>query len=280
MNNKLVSVCVITYNSAETVLDTLNSIKNQTYSPIELIISDDNSTDNTVNLVNEWLDSNSDIFVNTKVITSEKNTGVTANVNRACKAANGYYIKDIAGDDMLFSSYLQNCISYMNENPEIEILFTKMKFIDEENNEIMRKFDNINFFKLTAEEQFKEIVKYGPAVPTPSIIYTKKLMEKLNYFDERIPMWEDGPFYFKATRNNYKLFLLDSVETINRLRHNSLSHEISPSHKKSIALYYFYYVKDYDKPILKKIKNIVKFSLFYFSNINFINSFINKKLKE
>ena len=57
MNNQpLVSVPVITYNSAKFVLETLESIKAQTYQNIELVISDDCSTDNTVQICRDWVD--------------------------------------------------------------------------------------------------------------------------------------------------------------------------------------------------------------------------------
>ena len=56
----LVSIIVITYNSAKYVLETLESAKNQTYQNIELIISDDCSIDNTVDICTRWLNENKD----------------------------------------------------------------------------------------------------------------------------------------------------------------------------------------------------------------------------
>ncbi|MDR0890977.1 MAG: glycosyltransferase [Endomicrobium sp.] len=53
-NNPLVSVCVITYNSSKYVLETLESIKTQTYQNIELIVSDDCSTDDTVEVCENY----------------------------------------------------------------------------------------------------------------------------------------------------------------------------------------------------------------------------------
>lgn len=55
MKNPLVSVIVITYNSSKYVLETLNSVAAQTYDNIELIISDDCSVDNTVEICRNWL---------------------------------------------------------------------------------------------------------------------------------------------------------------------------------------------------------------------------------
>ena len=91
----LVSVVVITYNSAQYVLETLNSIKEQSYSNIELIISDDCSKDKTVEICRDWLAKNKEKFVRTELITVEKNTGTSANINRGIKASKGKWIKSI-----------------------------------------------------------------------------------------------------------------------------------------------------------------------------------------
>lgn len=280
MNNKLVSICVITYNSSKTIISTLNSIFFQTYKEIELIVSDDHSSDNTIKLVEEWIINNSKRFINTKLITTEKNTGVTGNVNRACKAANGYYIKDIAGDDELLPEYVETCIKYLESNTNIEILFTKIKHKNELNKEI-KIDDDYTFYSLSVSEQFEYVKCKGlPSIPTPSVIYKKTLLEKFDFFDERIPMWEDGPFYFKLLENNIKLYLLDNFLVMNRLLATSISHQMSPRHKRSIALFYFLYTKRFDNNLYRKLKNIIKFSLFYFSNIQIIDNFLNKVLKK
>ena len=82
-DNPLVSIVVITYNSAEYVLETLESAKIQTYQNIELIVSDDCSKDDTVRICREWLEQNGERFVRTDLVMSNKNTGVPANCNRA-----------------------------------------------------------------------------------------------------------------------------------------------------------------------------------------------------
>ena len=87
--NDLVSIVVITYNSSKYVLETLESAKAQTYQNIELIITDDCSTDNTVAVCKEWLEKNEDRFVKAELVTSPCNTGVPANLNRGVKKAQG-----------------------------------------------------------------------------------------------------------------------------------------------------------------------------------------------
>ena len=90
---KLVSVIVLSYRSAETIVETLDSIKNQTYSNIELIVTDDASPDNTVQVVRKWITENKGTLASIKLVTSDKNTGLPANINRGLKVAKGAYYK-------------------------------------------------------------------------------------------------------------------------------------------------------------------------------------------
>ena len=79
-----VTVAITTYNSESYVLETLASIKDQTYPKLALIVSDDASKDNTLEKVNNWLSlgNNKERFEKIQVITVPENTGVSANCNR------------------------------------------------------------------------------------------------------------------------------------------------------------------------------------------------------
>ena len=125
--NPLVSVGVLTYNSSKTVLETLESIKAQTYQNIELIISDDASKDNTVEICKEWVEKNKDRFVRCEILTVPENTGIPANVNRRIAASRGEWSKGIAADDALLPDCIENFINYVKEHPEAEIIFAKAK---------------------------------------------------------------------------------------------------------------------------------------------------------
>ena len=114
--NPLVSVVVITYNSAKTVLKTLDSIAAQTYKNIELIISDDCSKDETVKVCKDWLKENSEIFVRTEIVTVEKNTGVSINLRRGIAVSKGDWIKGIAGDDLLVKEAIYDFVSFVKTN--------------------------------------------------------------------------------------------------------------------------------------------------------------------
>ncbi|UBB88545.1 glycosyltransferase family 2 protein [Candidatus Kaistella beijingensis] len=91
-------------------METLESAKAQTYQNIELIISDDGSQDDTVEVCQNWLAENKERFVYSQIITVEKNTGIPANCNRGVKASKGEWIKLIAGDDAFTEDAFSNFV--------------------------------------------------------------------------------------------------------------------------------------------------------------------------
>ena len=113
----LVSVIVITYNSSNYVLETLESAKAQTYKNIELIISDDGSTDTTVGICKNWINQNKERFVAVKCITTGNNTGIAPNCNRGLKEAKGEWLKFIAGDDILMDSCIERNMDFVQNSP-------------------------------------------------------------------------------------------------------------------------------------------------------------------
>ena len=247
-NNPLVSVPVITYNSSKYVLETLESIKAQTYQNIELVVSDDCSTDNTVEICRKWIDENKERFVRTELITSEKNTGVSANGNRGRKACRGEWIKSIAGDDLLKPNCVEECIKYVIKNPKTIYLFSRVEVFGENKESVdyitERGFD-YSFFTLSNEEQRKRyLIKGIIPIPAPTAFYNKlKTIELGITNDERIPMLEDAPKWATCIEKGIHFHFIDEELVKYRVSETALSTrpKLSEKSKQSQALYYLYY---------------------------------------
>jgi alpha-1,3-rhamnosyltransferase len=233
-NNPLVSIIVITYNSANFVLETLESAKSQTYQNIELIISDDGSSDNTVEICKEWLKNNKESFVNTELITVEKNTGIPANCNRGVNASKGEWIKLIAGDDILTHDCLLKNISYVLKKPNVYIVFSKIKtFGDGIKQFSIRPSDGHKFHDESATNQFKIQLKGNLISYTPSSFIRKDLFNKIGMFNEDYKFIEDYPYWLNTTRNGFKLFFFDEVTVFYRVHTNSThQNQLNISQKK------------------------------------------------
>lgn len=278
--NTTVSVCVITYNSGKYILETLESIKNQTYKNFELIISDDCSSDNTVDICKKWLSNNKQCFQNIKLIEATKNTGVAPNCNRAYNAASGEWIKCIAGDDLLLPDSIETYLHYTHENPSCRICYG-MPIMFGSNAEAIEKmkqcFDN-EFHKYIKEDlrhQKKEIIK-RLFVPGPGLFVQKRLWDEVGGFDEKYPFGEEYPFTFRVIEANNKIWWIGKPTIKYRLTENSLSH--NDNHKIS----YIHFQSNYDFFLNTRRYQLIKRGYlftalhqsirYYVDNLDYINS--------
>lgn len=223
-NLPLVSIIVITYNSSKYVLETLESAKAQTYQNIELIVSDDCSTDNTVEICQKWISENKERFVRTELITTDKNTGISANCNRAIKAAKGEWLKGIAGDDILLPNCIKDNVVFIMNNPEAKLVHSRALIY-------MDTFEDFNFMaksstdiilteQFAATEQFT-VLSFKNSVFSPTVFIDKEVLRNYGY-DESIPLCEDWSLFLNLTQNGIKFYFLDSNTVRYRLHKQSV----------------------------------------------------------
>jgi len=224
-NKPLVSVIIITYNSSAYILDTLESIRRQTYSNIELIVTDDCSVDNTVTLCSEWLLLNKDRFHNTIMVTSEKNTGVAPNVWRGLLAAHGKWIKELAGDDMLFAQAIEEYVKFAASN-NCDICCAKLKMFGDE--ELVKKSEaGYESLYLEIDKDLKyqqKTILRRLFIPGPGIFYSKKLMNYREQPSSKYPFADEWPFFSRIIIEGYKIYLLNQHLVYYRLQSGSLCH--------------------------------------------------------
>lgn len=214
-HHPLVTVGVATYNSSRFIIEALNSIYNQTYDNIELIISDDASSDETVKFVQDWLALNKTRFARFNVITVNKNTGTSFNLNRIIKEATGEWIKFIAGDDVLLPNCITDNISYISSHREVKWLFSKAIFykntiaedcIIESKTEMFKMYSDLN--NIDADEQFKRNY-IGNYFKAPTHFFRKDLLDELGGFDEEFGILEDYPMWLKILSKGEKCYFYD-----------------------------------------------------------------------
>lgn len=235
------SIVVVTYNSSSTIIETLDSIYNQTYNNIELVVTDDYSSDNTNEVVANWIKEHAKRFVNVKHIRNEKNIGVTGNCNIGIKAAQGDYIQLIAGDDLLVSKAIEVKMKYADiyrfeyaacktaPFGEDETVVSKVKKGCEEGYELL---------KSDTEKQRRAILKNNIMAGPSGGFFSKKFIEEFGGFDENYPMIEDYPFIYHYLMSGRSIFFIDEELTRYRVANHSLC--ISSKSPMWISLKKFY----------------------------------------
>lgn len=191
-----VSVICTCYNHENYVLDALNSIINQSYPNIQLIITDDFSKDNSVSVINEWLEANQNIIF----IKNSKNKGSTKTFNKAFEYVTGEYIIDLAADDIL----LENCIEEQikafesSKYENLAIVYANIDLIDENKNFISTYYQTDEFPE--SGDIYKMIIGRTTKICSVAAMIKKNIFESVGQYDENL-VYEDLDFWTRVSRN-------------------------------------------------------------------------------
>lgn len=235
---ELISVVVVTYNSGKTVIETLDSIKNQTYPNLELIITDDQSKDNTVELVRKWLWEHKRRFVKARLLIAKKNHGVTKNCNIGISQVHGKYVQIVAGDDILLKSAIEEKYRFAKRKSLNLVCcrvepFGKDSYSVSKMEQLCEKCFDIMRGKW--EKQYENIFKFNFVIGPMCGFYLTEFLRKTGGFDTRFPMLEDWPFIFRYIVSGNEIELLDEVLTRYRISNTSISMKKDSPFNKSIG---------------------------------------------
>lgn len=190
-----VSVIIPMFNSRNTIINTLNSVKNQTkvHEVLEIIVVNDGSSDNSLDLVYKYRIENPEISI---LIIDKPNGGVSSARNAGMKIAAGDWIALLDSDDVWLPNKLEFQISIINRNPDIDLLggpFNELK---------------LKIFTKIIDKLYKAKVSDICIVnfPQPSTVIFKKLIfDEIGGFDENQRYAEDGNYFVKICIN-YNLY--------------------------------------------------------------------------
>lgn len=239
IDSPLISVVVITYNSSKYVLDTLESVKKQDYSNVELIVSDDCSTDKTFNICKKWVDENKSRFGRAVVVQTEKNGGICVNYNRGLREVQGEWVKYIAGDDIL----LPNCIStFVSSCATCNDKIMLCGIIGFSNSDMSwsERVIHSSFDELTVRGQEKYIVKRDTFMSGPTLFLETQTLRKLGGFEECYPFIEDYPLCMKYLSQGYHIHVVNDYLIRYRVYPESVSRSNSRFATSIFDAIYFY----------------------------------------
>jgi|WetSurMetagenome_2_1015567.scaffolds.fasta_scaffold22045_2 glycosyltransferase involved in cell wall biosynthesis len=190
----LVSICIPTYNREKTILDALNCALNQTYQNIEILISEDHSSDHTAALVKKIKDPR------IKLVVQKKNLGMIPNWNFCIQRAKGEYIKFLHSDDLIDPTCVEKEFNYFLKNEDVSLVTCKRKFIDDHD----KLLYTMQFANKNTKENGRE---YGHKLLTtirenrigePSAVMFRKVDAiKAGLFDQRFSQLADFEFWLR-----------------------------------------------------------------------------------
>lgn len=163
----MVSVIMGVYNGADTLKEALDSLLKQTYEDWELIVCNDCSKDNSLEILNQYATKDHRI----RVIQNDTNSGLAASLNYCLKYVHGEYIARMDCDDCSVSTRLEKQVDFLDEHPEIDLVGTYMQAFDSEGKK--------NIIKSKLEPTKYDLPK-GAAFSHATIMVRTNVMKSLN----------------------------------------------------------------------------------------------------
>lgn len=190
-----ITVFIALYNSEKYIKQTLESILNQTFTNFEIVIINDASTDNSVNIIESFNEAR------IRLIHNETNKGISYNRQKGIEEAKGKYIAILDSDDIAMPNRLEKQFLFLENNPDIALCGTNANFIDENNN-IINHIHAINF----DSELIKVMLLFANQFINSSVLLRKDIAIRIGGYNKQIG--EDYDLFVRIAEK-YKTANLD-----------------------------------------------------------------------
>jgi glycosyltransferase involved in cell wall biosynthesis len=212
MNQPIVTVVILNYNQDRFLPEAVQSVLDQSYTNIEIILVDDASTDGSKKIIAEILALHPEI----KSILNKANLGNCRSFNKALAIAKGKYIIDLAADDMLLSNRVQVGVETVEKLGEAyAVHYCNALHIDEQGENLYTENHNH-----PSGDVYRQLIQRY-FVNTASMLMRKSVLDELDGYDESLS-YEDFDFWIRSSRK-YKYVFEPQVLVAKRDVPDSLS---------------------------------------------------------
>lgn len=216
----LVSAIITTHNRLELLKRAIQSVNNQTYPNIELIVVSDNSNDGT----NEWLEKNNI----KKILISEQNSkGGNYARNLGIKASNGFFIAFLDDDDYWMKDKIMKQVETIQKSGNGFVhCGIQYEYIYEDNNKLEDDNPKV-FIGNTHEGDLSRVILYQITALTSSILVKREILELCGYFDENCKFWQEYELTIRIAQKTNFDYIKEPlfVYRINKQDKNRLSNK-------------------------------------------------------
>ena len=217
-NQPLVSVVIPCYNHEHFVQDCIQSVIDQTYENIELIIIDDGSKDRSVEKIQEMIFACEKRFKRFE-FRYRPNKGLSRTLNEALVWCEGEYYSPFASDDIMFVNKIEIQVKYLELNIQCAGVFGAFQIIDNDGVVIgLRK-------KNTKKYKFEDIFLHRHELPAPTQLLRTHLVKEVGCYPENI-LIEDWYMWLRMTELKLSLNYVDNILVKYRRHENNTSKKL------------------------------------------------------
>ena len=231
----LVSICIPNYNKADFIGETIDSVCQQTYRNIELIIVDDGSTDNSVEVIRKKLLNAP--FKTTFLINTE-NKGISYSLNSAVKIANGKYYQMLGSDDLILKNKIENqVIIFENLSEDYALVFGKPYRMDVSGKYLEQDyFETIQVKASYLQTAGFEDLLLKNFISSSSHLVRISAIKEVGMYDETLRV-EDWDLWLRLAKK-FKILFINEYDSAYRIVPSSLT-----NNSKNFADVYATYCK-------------------------------------
>ncbi|MGD9568064.1 MAG: glycosyltransferase family 2 protein [Sedimentibacter sp.] len=272
ISEPLVTIIIPAYNHEKYVKTCIESVLNQTYSNLEIIIFNDGSTDKTDEEIKSVIENNNK---NIKYI-SKQNEGLCTTLNEGLKIANGKYVTFIASDDLWMSNRIEKLVGFLENNKCFHMVFSDTYFMygDIKSTDRYSDYKSIikkSFLNSVPNVNLYEVLLCENIIPAVTVLLKKECYENVGYYDTSI-RFEDYDMWLRISKK-YSIAFIDEPLAYYRLHDRNMSKNIKLMLIGSFQALSKQYKSDYFKG--KFFKKALYFNKFI---LRAIKNKINKKL--
>ena len=263
-NLPLVSIGIPNFNYAHFITNALESVVNQTYTNIELIIVDDVSTDNSIEVIEDWIGRNIGI-IKIKFIKNRVNVGLTKACNVILQNAEGKYFQTLDADDLLCSDKIQNQVNLLEASNKSAWIYSNISVIDETGEIIHPDYlGRIGYNKddMPIGNIHSQLFDFN-FIPLPSVLINTAYAKSVGGFDENVQV-QDYYMWLKLSEQ-FETLYMPGITAMYRAHQSSMSNSTITSARsiESVLKIKYRYYSTSDKIIREKIKKDIYFSAAY-----------------
>ncbi len=223
MQTPLVSVICLCYNHARFVEEAIQSVLNQTYKNIQIIVVDDASTDDSVAVIRDVITRSGRTDI--QFLPLGQNTGNCRAFNQGLLLAKGEYIIDLATDDYIVPDRIQRQVEFfLSLDESYGVVFSDAMYINEDGKFLYNHFEELLrkrlVYTIPRGDVFKDILTTY-FISSPTMMIRKNVLDELKGYDEQLA-YEDFDFWVRSSRK-YKYNYQDSKLTVVRKSARSMS---------------------------------------------------------
>jgi len=250
MQNFLVSCIIPMFNSENTISDCLESIVNIEYRPLEVIVVNDGSIDNSVEVTRKFIEKHEGADIDFTVLGDDVNRGISSAKNQGMKYMNGAYFFFAGSDDIQFSNRISVPLAYLKENPEVDVVYSDCELWHEakgDNNYSKRGFP----IDMTNENSF--LYQLKRSYLWSGVLFARRCA-KLE-FDQELSSAVDYDWYFNHYFKGSLIHFITEPLARYRLHQNNTSKKLGKSTENVFRILQKYDFKKAYKDLCKTTKS-------------------------